>query len=73
MGDRGRSVIRGATATIGMVTVTQVPELSLVVAGLAVLIFCGVVLPAVFLQGPERRRDARAVLKLLFDFLRPSR
>ena len=36
----------------------------------ALLVFAGVVLPAVFMKDAVRRRDARAVLKLILDFVR---
>jgi hypothetical protein len=42
----------------------------LVTGVLSLLVFAGVVLPAVFLKDKEQRRDARAVLKLIFNFVR---
>jgi hypothetical protein len=51
--------------------------LGVVIVALSLLVFAGVVLPAVFLKDKEQRQDAREVLKLIFNFARrapcPSR
>jgi hypothetical protein len=40
---------------------------------LLMLVYVGVVVPAVWFRQPARRRDARAVLRQLLTALRPSR
>jgi len=66
-------VARGVLASIGFATLTQVPALSYVVGATAVLFFGCVVAPAVFLRNASRRRDARRVLRLVLEAVRPPR
>jgi protein-S-isoprenylcysteine O-methyltransferase Ste14 len=48
----------------------HVPLVGYVVVLAGLLLFAGVILPAVWSSRPERRRDARAVLRLLLHTLR---
>lgn len=47
--------------------------LLLATAGIFLLLYLGVVVPAVFFTDAKRRRDARLVLQQVLDFFRGSR
>lgn len=65
-------MVRGAGFGGGPLLVST-PLLPYLIVGIALLIFAGVILPAVFLRSPSRRRDALEVLRLILDCFGPRR
>jgi hypothetical protein len=77
-GDRApeHRIRRAATATIGgtlLVAAIRNPEVVFTVAAVFLLLYVGVILPAVWSAQPARRRAAREVLQRLLDTLRRPR
>ena len=66
-------MVRGAAVLGGGVVLAQAPVLPYLIGGIALLVFAGVILPAVFLRSPSRRRDALEVLRLILDCFGPRR
>jgi type II secretory pathway component PulF len=62
-----------AALTGAVVTAVHLPTVLVVVAVMIVLLYLGVILPAVWSTEAARRRDARQVLRLLIDCLRLPR
>jgi hypothetical protein len=64
-----------AVLTAGSVAIVAVhfPMALAVVAVIMLLVYAGIILPAVWSTKPARRRDARAVLQQLLYFLREPR
>jgi len=70
----GSPVTRTAAAVGGGgVMLVKAPVLPYLIGGIALLVFVGVILPAVFLRSSSRRRDAREVLRLILDCFGPRR
>jgi hypothetical protein len=69
----GGTVMRGAAVVGGGVMLAQAPVLPYLIGGITLLVFAGVILPAVFLRSPTRRRDALEVLRLILDCFGPRR
>jgi hypothetical protein len=68
---RARSVITAVVFCGSVVASIQEPLVLLAVTGALLLVYLGVILPAVWFRQPARRRDARAVLQQLLEYLRP--
>lgn len=68
-----RSRPLAAALTGAVVTAVHLPAGLIVVALMIVLLYLGVVLPAVWSTKPARRRDARQVLRLLINCFRLPR
>jgi hypothetical protein len=56
-----------------IVAAPTVDDLVLMTAGIFLLLYVGVVLPAVFFRDAVRRRDARMVLQQILDLIRRPR
>lgn len=68
---RGRRPITAALTGGGVVIAAIHLPMLQIGAGLTILlVFLGVILPAVWSTSPARRRDARRVLRLLISLLR---
>lgn len=66
----------GLLGSLVLATAAHKPAVLVAVVALmvlVVLVYLGVIMPAVWFRQPTRRRDARAVLQQLLDALRPSR
>jgi hypothetical protein len=67
-------IFTGIIVTVGAFTgAMSSPLFIMYFAIIFLLIYFGIVLPAIFLKDKEQRRDARAVLKLLLGFFRRQR
>jgi hypothetical protein len=66
--------VAGALVTLGMILATTHGKVVvLVLAGVFVLLYLGLVLPAIWSADVRRRRDARAVLQQFLDLARQPR
>jgi hypothetical protein len=65
--------MRGAAVVGGGVMLATAPVLPYLIGGFTLLVFAGVILPAVFLRSPSRRREALEVLRLILDCFGPRR
>jgi hypothetical protein len=64
-----------AVLTSGSVVIAAVhfPMALVVVAVIVLLVYAGIILPAIWSAKPTRRRDARAVLQQILRFLQEPR
>jgi hypothetical protein len=65
--------MRGAAAVGFVGLLTKAPVLPYLIGGIALLLFAGVIVPAVFLRSSAQRRDALEVLRLILDCFGPRR
>jgi hypothetical protein len=63
----------GATVAMAACMTGDLTEVALGMTAIAGMLVVGVVLPAVWSACPDRRRDARAVLRLILSALRQPR
>jgi hypothetical protein len=70
---RTRSAASALVTASTILAATHAQLLVLVLAGVLVLLYLGVILPAVWLGDAHRRRDARAVLQQLLNLVRQPR
>ncbi len=67
---RSRPISAALTGGSVVVAAVHSPMVLAVVAVIVLLVYCGVILPAVWSTKPTRRRDARHVLQQLLRLVR---
>jgi hypothetical protein len=70
---RTRSAASALVTASTILAATNAQLLVLILAGVLVLLYLGVILPAVWFGDAHRRRDARAVLQQLLNLVRQPR
>jgi isoprenylcysteine carboxyl methyltransferase (ICMT) family protein YpbQ len=70
---RSRPITAALTGGSVVVAAVSSPMVLAIVAVIVLLVYCGVILPAIWSTKPTRRRDARHVLQQLLRLIREPR